>query len=278
MLGYKIMDANAERCVRLVALEAFSGANISETLQNAFPVLVDTLTSVFNKFVPGSTAISLTSKQSDFLRNVNSHSYLDISPLTAYVPEGLSVQYLDYCKVMMPAVEHASEILNGVLSQYSVFLSQMIGNPDHRGSMNSFDHVYNDLNKERAKLNENLGDCFKVGSTKSEVNIGAVVSRNSDWHSVIESVEKMSKLVNSVDRKALNKKIAECTDLLKVIMRQIDDGSFEGASPETATNLSNGAYSVASELEFFSVMYYKTATFTEAVDRTMKHFKTVFEK
>jgi hypothetical protein len=44
------------------------------------------------------------------------------------------------------------------------------------------------------------------------------------------------------------------------------------------TNLSNGAYQVACELEFFAAIYYKAQAYAEALNRTVEHFQTVMKK
>lgn len=259
-----------------VSLEAFSGGDIKSLLTNTFPGIVEDVKSFFNKFSPNEPGIGLTSNEYAFIKDLSKHSYLDISPLTAYVPEGLDVTYLEYSEVLLGVVDHSVNILS-ILGEYSAFISQLINNNDGKLSTSPLLRQ-GDLEKARAKLNSELGKCFKHGSTKAEVNIGTVIKRNADWEHVFKNTAGLSKLINSVDRKFLNKKIQECATLLDVVIEKSKRGELEGMSPQALSNLSSGVYQVASELEFFSITYFRVLAFTTSVDRTIKHFEEVFDK
>lgn len=277
-----ITDLNSLRIeTSRVSLESFSGADVKQLLTNTFPSIVSNVKEFFAGFTPANAnnpAIILSFNEAAFIKEVSTHSYLDIAPLAAFVPEGLDVTYSKYSEELMPAVAHASKILSGVMTSYSTFLSQLISNSDLKLSTQSFEKIYTELTKEREKLNVEIGKCFKRGSTKAEVTIGDVVDRNADWHNVINSADVMLKLINGVDRKALNKKINECSDLLDVILAKMNRNEFEGMSPEIIRNLSDGAYQVASELEFYSVTFYKVMAYSASISNTVEHFENVFEK
>lgn len=261
-----------------LALEAFSGADVKQILTNTFPEMVRDLMGFVNRFAPDTPAIVLNSKYSEFVREINKHAYLDLAPLAAFVPEGLNVTYDNYLDELEKAVKHASGVLDDVMSPYSVFLSQLISNTDQKFNTASFNSTYNRLATARDNLNTGLGNCFTNGSTRVERTIGDVIARNTDWTMVLHRNEQLSKTVNKIDRKVLNKKIAECNQLLEAIIAKINRNDFDGASPQVVTNLADGAYQVASELEFYSAIYYKVMALTEAINRTMAHFFKVFDK
>ncbi|EKD22668.1 MAG: hypothetical protein ACD_84C00015G0001 [uncultured bacterium] len=56
-------------------------------------------------------------------------------------------------------------------------------------------------------------------------------------------------------------------------MEKIKRNEFDGMSPEIIRNLSDGAFQVASELEFYSVMHYRVTAYANAVTRTAEHFE-----
>lgn len=254
------------------ALESFNTADLPSLLRNVFPGMVSEFKGFINKFVPDEPAIALTSKQNDFLKEVMKHSYMDISPLTAYVPEGLNVSYYKYSEHLLPAAKYAANILSGTLSAYTVFLSQLISNKDQKFSTTSFMATYKGLDNARNKMNMDLGGCFKRGSTVTDVTFGDVVDRNADWQHVFQVSNEVTKLINTVDRKALNKKIAECAELLNIIMEKIKRNEFDGISPQAINNLADGTYQIASELEMFSVIYYKVSAYAESINRTIANF------
>ena len=261
-----------------IAMEAFLSNNLPGLLKDIFPAMVTGFTNFTSQFAPSEPAIALTSKQSEFMKELSKHSYLDIAPLTAYVPEGLSVKYLDYATFLLEAVNHIAHIGTVTLPAYSTFLSQVISNTDQKFSTTSFERTYSEMDSKRKILNLDLGVCFKQGSTKTDVTIGDVVSRNSDWPMVFKTTENITHVINSVDRKALHKKISECAELLTVIMNKIKRNEFEGVSPQLVKNLSDGAYQMASELEMYASLHYKALTYVESVNRTIARFKEIFSQ
>lgn len=260
-----------------LALEAMSGADIKALLTDAFPSFHKEIKGFFGFFSANESGIALTSEQHNFLRELNKHTYLDISPLKAFVPEGMDVPYTNYSAELLIAVMHASRVLSGPLSAYSLFLSQLITNADQRLSSLSTTKVHKELAAEREKMNAALGKCFKKGSTETESSIGKVTQRNGDWQHVFQNSENMLHLINTVDRKVLNKKIEECSMLLDKVMELINRGDFADMSPAAFETLSSGAYEIASELEFFAAIYYKVETFASALNRTIAHFQDVFD-
>jgi hypothetical protein len=261
-----------------LALEAMSGADIKALLTNSFPAFITEVKGFFNQFSPDQSGIRLTSRQNEFLHDLKKHNYLDIEALAAFTPEGLSVTYFEYSSELLIAAMHASRVLTGPLSAYSIFLSQLITNKDNRLSTLSSAKVHRELATAREDINKKLGACFKKGSTATDSTLGKVTERNSDWQHVFQNTENMLHLMNGVDRKALNKKVAECVELLDKVQDLIKNDQFEGVSPQAFESLSSGAYEIASELEFFAAIYYKVEAFSNALNRTTEHFYSVFKK
>lgn len=262
----------------VVALEANFVQNVQELIKNVFPSMRADIASFFGQFSNDAPAIQLTSAQNDFVKEISKHSFSDLTALGAYVPEGLDVHYVDYLKILEAAGDHAFQITPKVLSEYSLYLSVLITNDQQKRDTTSHAYPLREIEKKRAEHNIALGRCFKKGSTRTDVTLGHVVGRNSDWPNVFNFANKLTKDANSVDRKVLNKKIAEVSQFLDIIQKKIEREEFVGASPEVIQNLAEYTYTVASELEFFSAIYYKTMAITNAINLTVAHFKKVFEK
>lgn len=255
-----------------LAMEAISAPDVTAYFKGIFPAVVDTFQSFIHNIRPSDQALSLAPSHRDFLKALPRHSYTDLTALIAYQPEGLAVPYLEYAEALLQAAEHAGTIME-TLNPYSVYLAQLITNPDLKLSTNSRDKEFKFLEQERDKLNNQLGACFKKGSTKAETTYGAVIQRNKDWDDIFMRLEAISRNVNGVDRKVLLKKIEECSSHLDVIIKKIGQGDMEGVANQTVMNLSNGAYQIACELEFFSVVYFKSEVLLAAVHKTLDHFK-----
>lgn len=261
-----------------IALEASLVADVQSLFAGTLPMIKESFLSFTGKFLPTMPGVALTAKQHDFIREVSKHSYLDLAPLAAFVPEGLVVPYHTYLAHLLPAVKHASVVQSEVMNAYTTFLSQLINNRDAQLETRSFDKVYQAMSTERTSMNAALGSCFKAGSSKADVTYGAVVERNADWEAVFTVADEVSKIINKVDRKKLNDKIEEAVELLTILEKKVARNEFGEVTPAVAQHLADGAFQVASELEFYPAMYYKTLAINAAIDRTVKHVQTVLKK
>lgn len=261
-----------------IAMEASLSMNLTTLLKDTFPSIVAGFSSFVGRWTSDIPAVALSSKQSEFVRELTKHAYLDIAALTAYVPEGLDATYPAYLKALTPATEHAVKAVQETLTEYSLYLSQLVTNADQKLSSASITRKMAESEAKRRTLNKELGLFFGKGSTRTERTMGDVVERLSDWTGVFQQSQVLNKLVNSVDRTALNRKVNECATLLETVMAKIERGDFAGVSSQAVNNLSDGAYSAASELEFFVATYYKVASLTEALNRTVEHFHLTMKK
>ncbi len=261
----------------LVALEAFSTTDVVGLLKRVFPNIKSEFGSFMARFAPNEPGLALTGSQKSFLHDLGKHNYADVMGLSAWTPEGLNVTYLEYALVLDAAVEHAAKLMDSVLVPYSGYLSALLTNTTAKFSAENITLNYKAMAKDRDLLNTNLGKCFAPGSNKAVATIGRVIKRNADWPAVFTASDALVQTMNKIDRVALKKKIEECTDLLERISGKIKREEFEGVSPNVLENLADGAYQVASELEFYSITYYKVLALTEAINRTVKHFGEVYK-
>jgi len=261
-----------------LSLESITVGEIQSLFRNIFPSLVNGLTGFVDQFSHEDQTFQISSKEAKFIAEVNKYKYMDLAPLTAYVPEGLDVPFSKYSTELMIATTHASRILAGPLTAFSTFLAELVSNSDAQLSTKSFVAPYKELERERNEMNEGLGKCFKHGSTITERTYGDVISRNSDWPAVFHNSDAIVKMISSVDRNVLNKKVKECTDLLNILMGKIERDELKNISAEAVRNLANGAFQVASELEFYSVTYYKALAYSTSLNRTVEHFMTAMDR
>lgn len=273
------MDHTAQTLIpqrRLVALEALITSDMSGLVRRVMPSIQSGIKG-FREAFGQAPAVGVTSDQKRFLSDVVAkRTYNTLEPLTAYVPQGLKVTYLEYAQVLYNAVEHAATAPQ-VINEYATFLAQLVSNKMSLSVTSSKRRLYQDMQETRLKLAQEVQKCFD-NTARSETKVENVIKRNSEWSTLFVHCENISRVINSVERSVLQKKVDECTDLLDAISRQIAEGHFDKASPEVLLDLSEGAYQVASELEFYSVMYYNAQTFTHAVTRTLERITKVSDQ
>lgn len=260
-----------------IALEAMTSVDIQSLLANVFPSILAGFTSFANHFMPAAPGIKLNTKQNDFIRCVETQRYSDLSPLGAFVPEGLQVSYLEYITALKPAVDHAVLYVFKGLNEFSMLLAQIINTEEAKFNSRSFKQVYTTGQDNRGKINTELGNCFLKGSTRSELTYKDVVKRNTDWIDVLHLSDMLVDEINKVDRTALNKKVKEIVEYLNIIQDKIKREEFKGAFPTLAENVADGTFQIASELEFYAAIYYKVLALQESIQATVKRVNDIVQ-
>ncbi len=256
---------------RKVALEAFAVSDVTGLLARVYPAINSTFTGLLGKFASDDPYKGLTGKQQDFMRLLTNHPYMDIRPLRVYTPEGLNSHYAAYSKTLLASAQYASKVLQDSLNPYSTFLSKILTNTGDRIGTQLFDADYAAMQKRREGLTADMSKCFKPGSTKTESTLGDVVGRNADWADLFKDADSITSFITSVDRKVLNRKVEDCVALVNKLQEQIKAGTFGDVSPQVVKNLAEGAYQIASELEFFALVYYRVLVFNECLNSSIAY-------
>lgn len=258
---------------RQVALEAFAVTDVTGLLARIYPAITEVFSGFAGKFHSDNPYVELTGKQQDFMRELQKHAYMDIRMLTAYVPEGLTSGYAEYSKTLLAASQHASGILTKTLSPYSTFLGSLVTNAGERTATHMSSREYAEMQKRREGLAADMAKCFQPGSTKTDSTVGAVVTRNADWVDVFKQADSITSFITSVDRKLLNRKVDECVKIVNTLQELIKRDQFGKVSPEVVKNLAEGAYQIASELEFYALVYYRVIVLNTCLNSTIEYLQ-----
>ena len=260
-----------------VALEFLSGGRLAAMAKSVLPDMVASFRSSLPDFNANDKPIPLSSRQREFIRLVEKHSYTNLAPLSVFVPEGLDATYKDYIARLDVSVDHIKHIIDDVLAPFTTYLSQLITNRDQVFNTASMDSLFSKLEEGRKNAHASIGECFKQGSTRTEVKYGDAVKRNADWEEVLHNSDHISTEMNRIDRKQLARKVKECSDLLEIVIAKIKRGELDNAADAVVQNLSNGTYQVASEVEFFSVTYYRVDALCKSIKATTEKIENIFE-
>lgn len=267
------MFASLEHERNWVALEAdgLHLPDISALLQRVLPEARAAFSNLVARFAPSDEPVpSLNRQQRDFVEVTKKFKYLDLAPIVAYVPEGLDVSFTHYANILSPIVTHVGGV-EKLLNTYTTYLALLVTNRDHRHSMEDSGWMFKSLEEQRATFNNDLNSCFKNGSHATETTYGKVIERNSDWPQLFVTVQQLSDKLNGVNRKSLQKSIADCTHLLDKVTDMVKRGDLVDGSPAMVKEIADGAFQVASELEMFAVTMYRLLALTTAINDTMKN-------
>lgn len=259
-----------------VALEAFVAADLVGLVKRAFPQLLEDFKGLMGFTSSVEQAIQLTPDARSFVNDIaRKHSYVDIAPLTAWVPQGFVGDYLSYAPSLQAQVTHVEQLLGNTLGPFTGFLAKVLTNYDDQLSTQTTSYIQ--LEKVRNGLEADNAKHFKAGSTAVQSSLGDVVKRNADWEPVLQLANELVTRMNKIDRRLINKKIAESSDLMERLIRQIKNNKIDHLTPQVITNISNGAFQVAKEVEFYSIVYYRVLAFSDAISKTVTATKAVFK-
>lgn len=253
-----------------LALESFSLAGATSSLKELLPSIMNAFAS--NKVAAALPPMTALSKdQSKFLKLIGGFPYTDLMVLRAYLPEGVSVNYLEYLALLLPTTHYLKDIQKNVTSPYLLFLAQIVSDKQAALSTRSQEAEYNALEKNRDALYAGFAKLYTANSFAATTSVKHVVDRNADWKTVFEQATQCAENMQAINLSAVQSQLKQCSDYLDVIHSGLATGQRTAASTETAQRLSAGAYQVARELELLSSTYYRVLALNGSIENTLKH-------
>lgn len=216
-------------------------------------------------------------EEREFLKHIQVTGFAELRELGAQVPEGLNSTYLEYIEVLSPTVLHLATIIPHVLQPYTVFLAELISHKSAMLSTNTKKLELDKLQKQREACYDAIGKLFYKGNTGTSSKYGKVVDRNNDWPVVFQKVQDMTRALQGVKLTQVKELTKQCADYLEVIHGRIAQDEMNEITPEVTKALADGAYQVAAELEFLSIIYYRVLALQAAVAATVSKVNEILE-
>lgn len=217
----------------------------------------------------------LSQEQQRFLALLDKASFAEVRQLRADVPEGFCGNFLAYATALADVASQLTNLAAEVLTPYTVFLAQLMGTSNLALLTQDRQHVYVGMTKEREDGEKALGTFFKTGRKEATQRIGEVMARNGDWSPLFEQLRKASDAINAVNRAQLTQLIDQAEDYLGVLHEQLAQGKMAHVTPETSKALAEGAFQVASHIEFYSLVHFRVLVLTEAVKATVERVNKI---
>lgn len=255
------------RNLEYISMEASVLSNMVDTIKGIFPEMLSNLKTAFNSTeeLP-KIEIKMSGEHKFIVNEIKAFPFSEYGELSTVVPEGFHGNYLDYMKVLIHSTDVLRAVPEKIIKPYYVYLSVFLSNKDAKKSTTDNEAFYKGVRAGREKLNHEIGRFFNDSDPTSKLRINKLIHNSSGIKDMFEFSELLKKQVDKVDISELNKTSRQCMDLLDIIMKQIKEGTIANVTPETTKNLANGAYEIARELEFFSVVYFRIITALSTVD------------
>lgn len=250
---------------------AISTEGFGSAMRAFFPGIFSQLGKVFEESTPSADAVQFPRDQRDFLKLIEERNYARLSQLPVFIPEGMTATYAETSKALLEAAMHTKTALPTLLSHYGQYIAVLVNTPSMWKSTKDDNTYYNTLKKEREVVSKAMDACYDNAKHETNAKYEDVIARNPDWMDVLNQTRALTDALNSIDRKQLDKSIANIMELVEVIRKraQTQDILSDDVSRQTLTALSEGIYQIAVELEFFSVVYYRSQAFSKAVSDSM---------
>lgn len=243
--------------------------NMLQNFVKFVPEVLLNITEFKHSFLEDTSDIRLNSDNRKFVEVISRIPFVSIQDDTAYVPEGFLGKYLDYLQVLKGAPQLCKEAQSHVFPEFKRTVASIVSSPELARNINA---PVISLLRERSKIREDfnnlLNKFFDKGANNTVTTVKQVVDKNNDWTPMLHLLETTSKDMLTVDRNRLLKLVDETSELLKHLVRKAQSGGFDDMSPENIMMLSEGAYQMATEVEFYAVMHYRIMTLNVAVNDT----------
>lgn len=244
-----------------ISIESLEFKPIIDKLMGIIPDMRNSFTTIINQFKIGDD-INI-SDFSSISTKVKKVQYPQLKVIKLPCPQGLGCTYLHILQTIEPITHHLKGIYRDVLQPYNTFLASIATMDKARLDTKDFEKDYNKLRADREKHFEALSKCFVNSARHSEREYVKLFSAAEEW----DECDKVSKIctdnMNSIDKEMIEISVKECNQYLEVMYDNLKGNPDAKASHEVAKRLSQGAYEIARELEFMSLIYFRLLTITE---------------
>lgn len=260
----------------MISLESFNPSQTFKALTTRLPGFVNSVKSfIFEIIDPLHGAQGLVDGKAS-IRALNDMKYMDVRGNQVYVPTGLKVSYLEFLEALQSAEQVADRLVPETLNPLSVWLATALASPDTLGSMRGI-VITNYKSHDIDTPNRKIAACFDKNGVTGLVPMGQAIKRNADWPLVIDAVNELNTKFNAVNRTEIIKLVEHVTEMLdRLVLRIQSEPETYVISGANMNALAKLCYSVAREIEFYSLFAYQMQMVTVAVKDTAKLIENNF--
>ena len=250
--------------MRAVSLEANIIGNAVAAIKGYFPRLKEAIMPAFTKlddvkpFIgKDSNFHKLKPQEKDVEDFLASIGYENASYFTVPVPEGFVGNYVNYARELFNVLDYTLTASLPAIDAYYARLGNLITNKDPKLSNKDITKEYQLLAKDRVAANGKLTAFFLRGSNQAQNKFSKIFNNTEE---VAELFRLRHKMVDSIKEYPLSKvkKTSEkITESLDVLIQLANTGKLDYITGAQLKNITEGAYEIARQIEFFAINYYR---------------------
>ena len=252
----------------IIAAGANAAHHVKEKLLEVFPSMLKGF-SGREQLVKLPDFVSSNKEQTKFVKHLETTNYAELRELRAYVPEGMSVGYLQYGKTLLAASTHLKNIIPEVIEPYTLYLAHLMSNKGLILSTDSHSIEHDRIDHNRAELYKSLNSCYGAGNYEIETTVSKVIENNAQWIEIFKDLNTTMANLKLINRDKIHELTKQCDDYMEILYKLLQEGKMDQITPEVGAALTRGAFATASELELLSIVYYRAIAIDAAIERTL---------
>lgn len=258
--------AALESLVTAIGLEGFSLTDLNSSGGAFLGKLIDSSSQSLEHTFQ-TLQRNVGAKISLFRQSSDDTKYNNIMRLRVPVPEGFSGNVASYIEVLEDGVEQALRIFSEILLPLEGFLAQVVSTPsfakDSRYHLRFLQRASDDRLNNTKKLKHFFG-----GSSKADGIFGDLYKNMNEWTTSYKKIQQLQGKAESIDREELLKKVADISKLVSLLKNAFEAGELQGISKPIVTEIANGVYEAAKQLEHLSVTLFNVYTLANTMSET----------
>lgn len=265
------VKVSLETQLEQLALEANFLPNVinsfKKTLTSLFTSLKDSEAAIKGLIDKKEQSLANVKIYTDSVRIIDSISYANYGERLISKPENFQGHFLDYAEVLHTVASDLYKLRAEVIPQYIGVLSSFLTNKDDKIALKDYTNIYTKLANERTSATNKLKQFFPRDNGLTKVEFKKVVARLADLKPLYDQTSILAKLQTKNNLVIIQNDVTQCTELLNMLIEQVNNGSITNISSNAAVNIANGAYEVAKFVEFVGIVYFDTMVFVNIVNR-----------
>ena len=263
-----------EQQLEHLALEAGFLSNLSQGLRKIIPSLLEKLqgsvTMLAGVVAEDSAATigntQLTAKQKETLAKLKALDFLVFAETPVQVPENFKGNLHSYLVTLNNLSPKVYSGVNALLGEYNVILSTFINNKEIQTSLKTHQALFRGVQGAREQREKMIHHYFPKTTGVSRLPLKQVLSKAGEVEHTFKESNKLRGDSSKRNLTQLNDMVQQATDMLKVVLKQIEDNPNNKIGPEATMDISRGAYEIAKEIEHVAGFHYQVMVAIKSSD------------
>lgn len=200
------------------------------------------------------------------IKIMESTNYLDAVAIDIPTPKGLSVNFMEFCDLMIEAQKITSAIYDDTLYPFSVYIGTILNDPE---KLSNITFTHNVKLHDIQSISRKFSKAFN--GTHTERPYGKCFTRNSDWRILHSKVNGLLDTHNKVPQELIVRTVNELDDSIRTLLERMKDTNEKFRPNSTAmSNMSQLCYAMAEEIMFYSLFTSYLSAFVESISGAEK--------